>query len=97
MAGASHDNASAYTLASVHATPSMALSPGPDPPSSTISPLFSPYTRTYGTTFSRRLDSSPQSSRNVLVNAALKMVALFVISVAVLGGTLWLSLPSIDE
>lgn len=43
--------------------------------------------------------SSPTrpSSRKLLFNATLKMAAIFVLSTAFLGGTLWLALPTLDE
>ncbi|EJD06614.1 uncharacterized protein FOMMEDRAFT_144586 [Fomitiporia mediterranea MF3/22] len=37
------------------------------------------------------------SSRRILLNAGIKMAALFVISTLLLGGTLWLALPPLEE
>lgn len=42
-------------------------------------------------------NSSLWASRRVLFNAALKMAILFIVSTAVLSGTLWLALPPIEE
>jgi hypothetical protein len=39
----------------------------------------------------------PPSSGRVVFNAMLKMACLFIISTALLGGTLWLALPTLDE
>ena len=37
------------------------------------------------------------ADRRLLLNAGLKMAVLFVVSTAVLGGTLWIALPTLDE
>ena len=37
------------------------------------------------------------SSRKILLNASMKMAALFIVSTLVLGGTLWLALPPLEE
>jgi hypothetical protein len=58
------------------------------------SPLLSPSTTNYGTTLSR---SPPVRSSKVIFNAALKMAVIFVVSTTVLGGTLWMALPSLEE
>lgn len=50
----------------------------------------------YGTTFPSAAGHQP-SSRRLLVNAAIKMALVFVVSTLVLGGTLWLALPPLDE
>lgn len=40
---------------------------------------------------------SPAATRRILFNAAMKMAALFIVSTIVLGGTLWLALPTLEE
>ena len=37
------------------------------------------------------------SSRRILLNACVKMAALFIVSTALLGGTLWLALPPLES
>ena len=37
------------------------------------------------------------SSKKILLNAGMKMAALFIISTVILGGTLWLALPPLEE
>lgn len=43
------------------------------------------------------LYQSNVSSRRIMFNAAIKMAALFVVSTVILGGTLWLALPTLEE
>ncbi|KAL5526757.1 hypothetical protein ACEPAF_8482 [Sanghuangporus sanghuang] len=98
-----HSNASAYTLATIPR-------PGPSSPRS-LSPVSvrshssdrSPLLRsdasgssTYGATMPMSPNSNI-SSRRILFNAGIKMSALFVVSTLVIGGTLWLALPPLEE
>jgi len=90
-----HANTSSYTLRSIPMDDSDNQSP------STVdlnTPLRSATSPNYGAT-SPFLPRSPgvPSSRRPLLNAAIKMAALFVISCLVLGGTLWLALPRLEE
>ena len=57
-------------------------------------PLNASSTATYGA-----VPHSPSrpSSRKVIFNATLKMAAIFVVSTVLLGGTLWLALPTLAE
>ncbi|EPQ54303.1 hypothetical protein GLOTRDRAFT_111626 [Gloeophyllum trabeum ATCC 11539] len=92
--GTHHSNASAYTLATVHLD-DRPTSPAP----SDQSPLLAENQNNlnaYGTTFPSAAGHQP-SSRRLLVNAAIKMALVFVVSTLVLGGTLWLALPPLDE
>lgn len=60
------------------------------------SPLLSPLaTPTYGSTFPR--SPGPTSSAKVIFNATLKMACIFAFSTIILGGTLWLALPTLEE
>ena len=77
------DDRSAYSLATVHDPPS------PDSRTSLLSNHSDP---NYGTT-----PPSPPSSRKLIWNATLKMAAIFFISTAFLGGTLWLALPTLEQ
>jgi len=63
---------------------------------STALPSASLTTPNYGTAFPPPSPGVP-SIRRPLFNAALKMAILFAISTLVLGGTLWLALPTLDE
>jgi hypothetical protein len=87
--GTSHPNDSTYTLATVHSQ-SSSLADDHEP---LLTPaLPSP---SYGATFPR--SPSLPSSRKVILNATIKMASIFVISTIVLGGTLWLTLPPLEE
>ncbi|RDB30948.1 Transmembrane protein 41B [Hypsizygus marmoreus] len=77
-----HDNYSIYTLATVD--------------HDDRSPLLSPSTPSYGTSNYPHTPSRP-SSRKVILNATLKMACIFIFSTLVLGGTLWLALPTLEE
>ena len=78
------DHRSLYSLATVR---------GSSPPSSTTSLLHSMSdSESYGTARPTR-----PSSRRILFNATLKMAAIFTVSTVLLGGTLWLALPTLDE
>lgn len=57
-------------------------------------PLVTPLTPSYGSTLRSPTRTSP---RKTILNATLKMGALFIISTAALGITLWLALPPLDE
>ncbi|KAE9403577.1 hypothetical protein BT96DRAFT_936229 [Gymnopus androsaceus JB14] len=81
------DNASVYTLATVNDLD--------DDNNDVHAPLLTPLTPSYGS-----MPHSPgtaRSSRKLIFNATLKMAAIFVISTALLGGTLWLALPTLEE
>ncbi|KAG2071768.1 hypothetical protein BDR04DRAFT_1052421 [Suillus decipiens] len=89
-----HQNASAYTLATVH----------PDDPE-TIDfaddrvPLLTPDSDAgsiYGATPAHSQAPHTSSSR-LLLKAAIRMAAVFILSTIFLGGTLWLTLPTLDE
>ncbi|EGN98989.1 hypothetical protein SERLA73DRAFT_181761 [Serpula lacrymans var. lacrymans S7.3] len=86
-----HQNSSSYTLATVH------IDDGPSSPHSVITPLLTDEASTYGATIPRWARPRQPSSRRLIFMAALKMAAVFVISTAILGGTLWLALPTLDE
>lgn len=57
--------------------------------------LVAPDTPTYGATFPRS-PCLPPSAR-VIFNATLKMAVVFIISTILLGGTLWLALPTLES
>lgn len=90
------DDASTYTLATI-------TRPGtPDSFGSDRSPLLrrdgsgsNSRFFSYGTI--PRILGLEGASRKKLLNAAMKMAALFVLSSLLLGGTLWLALPTLDE
>ncbi|KAG2145249.1 hypothetical protein DEU56DRAFT_789647 [Suillus clintonianus] len=89
-----HQNASAYTLATVH----------PDDPeimefADDTAPLLAPDSdtgSTYGAT-PAHLQAPHTSSPRLLLKAAIRMAAVFILSTILLGGTLWLTLPTLDE
>lgn len=85
-----HDNDSMYTLHTVAAD---------DDTSSTHSTpaslLLEPGARSYGT--AQPSDRSRPSSGRVILKATVKMACLFLISTILLGGTLWLALPTLEE
>jgi hypothetical protein len=61
--------------------------------SSITSPLLSPDPHSYGTT-----NSPPRpSSGRVILQATLKMACIFLVSTILLGGTLWIALPTLEE
>lgn len=95
LLGAMHyQNASAYTLTTVH----------PDDPeimefADDRAPLLAPESETgslYGAT-PAHLQASHASSPRLLLKAAIRMAAVFILSTILLGGTLWLTLPTLDE
>ncbi|KAJ4495139.1 hypothetical protein C8J55DRAFT_414930 [Lentinula edodes] len=81
-------NASVYTLATVNERH--------DEENSPHAPLLTPSTPSYGSTMPRSPGTS-RSSRKLILNATLKMAAIFVVSTAILGITLWLALPTLEE
>lgn len=81
-------NASVYTLATVDERH--------DEENSPHAPLLTPLTPSYGSTMPRSPGTS-RSSRKLILNATLKMAAIFVVSTAILGITLWLALPTLEE
>ena len=99
-----HSNASAYTLATIP-RPASSSSPRSLSPvsvrshGSDRSPLLrsdESGSSAYGAT----MPMSPNaniSSRRILLNAGIKMAVLFVVSTLILGGTLWLALPPLEE
>ncbi|KZT29947.1 oxalate transporter [Neolentinus lepideus HHB14362 ss-1] len=87
-----HSNGSEYTLATVHFD-DREDSPAPSDRSALLAENPN---NIYGTTFPQQSGGQP-SSRKLLFNAAIKMALVFLISTLVLGGTLWLALPPLDE
>ncbi|KAG2148992.1 uncharacterized protein EDB93DRAFT_352445 [Suillus bovinus] len=89
-----HQNASAYTLTTVH----------PDDPeimefTDDRAPLLPPDSEAgsiYGAT-SAHSHAPHTSSPRLLLKAAIRMAAVFILSTILLGGTLWLTLPTLDE
>ncbi|KDR76396.1 hypothetical protein GALMADRAFT_140096 [Galerina marginata CBS 339.88] len=82
---AANCNASMYTLDTVD-----------DDEHGDRSPLLSPSTPNYGATFPRS-PGAPPSSAKIIFNATLKMACIFLIGSIVLGGTLWMALPTLEE
>ncbi|KAJ3775777.1 hypothetical protein FB446DRAFT_376309 [Lentinula raphanica] len=78
-------NASVYTLATVN-----------DEQTSAHAPLLTPSTPSYGATMPRS-PGTARSSRKLILNATLKMAAIFLVSTVILGTTLWLALPTLEE
>lgn len=66
-----------------------------DDQASERSSLLAPETPSYGATFPRS-PCMPSSSGRIIFNATLKMACLFAVSTALLGGTLWLALPTLE-
>lgn len=79
------DDRSAYSMATVYDAPS---------PTSRTS-LLSSSARSEGN-YGAVAPSQP-STKRLIWNATLKMAAIFVVSTVVLGGTLWLALPTLEE
>lgn len=80
-----HDTNSAYSLATV---------PDMSSPSQRTALLSSSASSTYS--YGATPPSRP-SSRRLLLNATLKMAAIFIVSTAFLGTVLWLALPTLAE
>jgi hypothetical protein len=87
-----HSNASAYTLATVHSYDEPLYSPTHSP----TTPLLTPNSSSYGATFPRSA-GVPSNSRKLIFNAALKMSTIFIVSTLLLGGTLWIALPTLEQ
>lgn len=62
--------------------------------SSNTSPLLSSDSQSYGTTPNSQ---SRPSSGKVILHATLKMACIFLVSTLLLGGVLWIALPTLDE
>lgn len=90
LADTSHSNNSTYTLDTV-----AYLGADSDDDHDDRSPLLTPSTPSYGATFPR--SPTRPSTRKVVFNATLKMACIFIASTLLLGGTLWLALPTLDE
>jgi hypothetical protein len=90
--GPNHHNASTYTLATIHG-PLSANSVAQSDRCSLLTPAAA--TPSYGATFPR--SPTVPSPRRTVINAALKMAALFLVSTLVLGGMLWFALPTLEE
>ncbi|KAI9066115.1 hypothetical protein FKP32DRAFT_1610284 [Trametes sanguinea] len=82
------DDRSAYSLATVYGM----SSPTPTDRTSLLSANSNSSDQGYGAT-----GPSQPSSRRLLWNASLKMGAIFLVSTILLGGTLWLALPTLEE
>jgi hypothetical protein len=95
MVVTAHNNESAYTLTSMHMNSPSDSSVGSD--STARSPLLSLSARSYGATFQRSARLLSQPSTKQLFKAAFKMAIVFVVSTALLSGTLWVALPTLDE
>lgn len=80
-----HTNNSQYTLATVN----------DDERASLLSPSFARSRDSYGA--APLTHTAPHNSRRLIFNAALKMGLIFTLSTAVLGGVLWLALPTLEE
>ncbi|KAH7884598.1 oxalate transporter [Phlebopus sp. FC_14] len=86
-----HSNSSEYTLASVHDDQQYL--------DDANTPLLHPGSDAgvvYGATPGQSQHARPSSSK-LLLTAAIRMAAVFVISSLVLGGTLWLAFPTLQE
>lgn len=79
------DDRSAYSMATVH-----------DPPASPTARTSLLSSNSSVVDYGAAPPSQP-SSRRLLWNATLKMAAIFFFSTVVLGGTLWLALPTLEE
>lgn len=87
-----HSNSSAYTLATVRFDDNEHA-----PAHSPTTPLLTPAPNSsYGATFPRS-PGVPTNSRKLIFNAVFKMSAIFAVSTLLLGGTLWLALPTLEE
>ncbi|KAG1882101.1 hypothetical protein F4604DRAFT_1577555 [Suillus subluteus] len=89
-----HQNASAYTLSTVHSDNPEIVEFADD-----RAPLLAPDSEAgliYGATPTHS-QAPHTSSPRLLLKAAIRMAAVFVLSTILLGGTLWLTLPTLDE
>ena len=94
-----HPNSSSYTLRTIPINDTDTSTPSS--PTDPETPLHVDTTLNYGATptsphFPPRSPGMP-SPRRSLLNAAIKMAVLFIVSCLVLGGTLWTALPTLDE
>ncbi|KAG2036313.1 hypothetical protein BDR03DRAFT_898718 [Suillus americanus] len=92
--GVMHQNASAYTLATVHQYDPEFVEFADD-----RAPLLAPDSEAgsiYGATPAHS-QAPHTSSPRLLLKAAIRMAAVFILSTIFLGGTLWLTLPTLDE
>jgi len=89
-----HQNESAYTLATVH-TDEPELFEFADDRAHLLA-LDSDSGSVYGATPAQS-HAPHTSSPKLLLKAAIRMAAVFVLSTILLGGTLWLTLPTLDE
>ncbi|EIN04952.1 hypothetical protein PUNSTDRAFT_92406 [Punctularia strigosozonata HHB-11173 SS5] len=92
VGGTHHQNRSEYTLATVD------IHSPPRSPVSERSQLLSPSSPSYGTTeLPPHLPLAPrQSRRRLLLTSGVKLAAIFLAGTILLGGTLWLALPTLD-
>lgn len=89
-----HTNNSQYTLATVH-DGDAATDIDDDDEHASLLPSFARNRASYGST--PLAPAAPHNSRRLIFNAALKMGLIFFFSTAILGGVLWLALPTLDE
>jgi hypothetical protein len=78
-----HNNPSVYTLANVGESEHDAL--------------ITPSTPSYGATFPSSPTPNRPSARTLITNAVIKMACIFLVSSALLGGILYLALPTLQE
>lgn len=87
-----HSNGSEYTLGTVH------YRDEDDAVVTPTTPLMIVPGATYGATQPRsESHSTPANSKKLIFNAVLKMSVIFIVSTIVLGGTLYLALPTLEE
>ncbi|KAG2341434.1 hypothetical protein BDR05DRAFT_914585 [Suillus weaverae] len=89
-----HQNASAYTLTTVHSDDPEIMEFSDD-----RAPLLAPDSEAgsiYGATPAHS-QAPHTSSPRLLLKAAIRMAAVFILSTILLGGILWLTLPTLDE
>ncbi|KAL1756752.1 hypothetical protein FB107DRAFT_260675 [Schizophyllum commune] len=90
FAATRHANGSVYTLDTVHDQDI--------DDASERSSLISPTTPGYGAAFPRHDEHRGRvKSGRIVFNAALKMACIFIVSVVLLGGTLYVALPTLEE
>lgn len=99
MAAPTHPNRSEYSLATVDIHTPLAPSPAPSVYTRLIPQnATSAHPTSYGSTAppEPHAPPPPASRRRVLLVAGLRMAAIFIVSCCVLGGTLWLALPTLE-
>jgi hypothetical protein len=79
-----HPNSSTYTLETVQNVDAR-------------TPLIATDDANYGAAEVSETGHRQRGTKRILFQATLKMAAIFVVSTAILGGTLWLALPTLDE